>query len=157
MDSPDTTNISDLPIAPTPPTNSEESIRNLQLSTQTIHQDNGTVIQSLQEEKKVRFEEDLQRKDPPQPLTQDISKSPQFVLTMEHKVVLLAVFFFFVFQDPKFRKYMLNILVQIFGAFLKTETGNLTKIGMFVYSLLYGLVLWCCVTFIDLASFHLAF
>ena len=103
------------------------------------------------------FEEDLQRKKPPQPLTQDISNSPQFVLTMEHKVVLLAVFFFFVFHDPKFRKYMLNILVQIFGAFLKTETGNLTKIGMFVYSLLYGLVLWCCVTFIDLASFHLAF
>ena len=152
---PDTTNISDLPIVHTQPTNNDEMIRNLQQSTEMLQQDKEAVIHSLQQEKKVRFEDTMNGPELPLPSTKD--EPAQFVLSLEHKIIVLAVFFFFVFSDPKFRKYILNILVQIFGNFLKTETGNLTKIGMFVYSIFYGLCLLVCVSFIDFTSFHLAF
>ncbi len=152
----DTTNISDLPIVRNPPTNNDEMIRNLQQSTESLQRDKESVLQSLQEEKKVRFTEETLSPALPIPETNE-NNSMQFVLSIEHKLIVLSVFFFFIFSDPKFRKYILNILVQIFGNFLKTETGNLTKIGMFVYSLFYGLCLLTCVTLIDLSSFHLAF
>ena len=144
----DTTSISELPIVSNTPSTNDEVLRNLPLSTESIQKDPSALIESLHGEKRVHFNDE----------SVDIpEKSYQFVFKLEHKLIILAVFFFFVFSDSKFRKYILNILVQIFGAYLKTETGNLTKIGMFVYSLFYGLVLLVCVTFIDFTSFHLAF
>ena len=151
--SPDTTNISELPIVSNQSTNNDEIIRNLPLSTESVQNDPNVLMHDLHEEKKVRFSEDHSIHPP------EKKKVPSYTFSfkLEHKVIILSMFFFFVFSDPKFRKYILNILVQIFGNFLKTETGNLTKIGMFVYSLFYGLVLLLCVSFIDLTSFHLAF
>ena len=84
-------------------------------------------------------------------------KSESFVLSLEHKIIILSTFFFFVFMDTQFKKYILNILVQIFGSFLKSEHGHMTKMGMFVYSLFYGSILLTIVTCIDITSFHLAF
>ena len=146
----DTTSISELPIVTNTPSTNDEVLRNLPLSTESIQKDPSALIESLHEEKRVRFSDETLSTD-----TQE--QSYQFVFKLEHKLIILAVFFFFVFSDPKFRKYILNILVQIFGTYLKTETGNLTKIGMFVYSIFYGLILLLCVTFIDFTSFHLAF
>ena len=87
-------------------------IRNLQQSTEMLQQDKEAVIHSLQQEKKVRFEDTMNGPELPLPSTKD--EPAQFVLSLEHKIIVLAVFFFFVFSDPKFRKYILNILVQIF-------------------------------------------
>lgn len=148
----DTTNISELPIMQPPITNNKEEIlQNTSLSTEQRQLDNNIVAPQKQktasekpEKKKVTF------KEPPK-------KGESFVLTLEHKIIILATFFFFVFMDTQFKKYILNILVQVFGSFLKSEHGNMTKIGMFVYSLFYGSLLLGIVTCIDITSFHLAF
>ncbi len=152
---PDTTNISDLPIMPTQQTSNDETMQNMPLSTGTIQQDSETIIEKELQEKRVRFSENMEEESsyhaPP------MEKSYEWILSLEHKIILLATFAFFVFMDPKFKKYILNILVQIFGSFLRTETGLMSKLGMFVYALFYGLLLFVCVSFIDFTSFHLAF
>ncbi len=154
---PDTTNISDLPVIPTHQTSNEESIQNMSLSTEAIQQDNETVIERELQEKRVRFSENMVSNDEHPSNAIIPEKTYDWVLTLEHKIILLATFAFFVFMDPKFKKYILNILVQVFGSFLKTETGLMSKLGMFVYALFYGLLLLTCVSFIDFTSFHLAF
>ena len=148
----DTTNISDLPIMQPPITkNKEEVLQNTPLSTQQHQLDNRVVAPQKQEtlskkseKKKVTFKEPSK-------------KAESFVLSLEHKIIILSTFFFFVFMDTQFKKYILNILVQIFGSFLKSEHGHMTKMGMFVYSLFYGSILLTIVTCIDITSFHLAF
>ena len=153
---PDTTNISDLPIIPSQPVSNDETIQNMNLSTDSVGQDPRTIIEKELQQKRVRFQEDHGHQEDSS-TTEIETPSYKWILTLEHKIVLLAVFFFFVFMDPKFKKYLLNILVQIFGVFLKNEAGNMSKIGMFVYSLFYGFILLACVSLIDLTSFHLAF
>jgi hypothetical protein len=74
-----------------------------------------------------------------------------------HKFIILATILFFIFMDKKFNKYILNILIQIFGTFLKTEHGNPSKLGYVFYSIFYGLILLAILTFIDVSSIHLAF
>ena len=148
----DTTNISDLPIMQPPITNNkEEVLQNTTLSTQQHQLDNRVVAPQKQEtlnqkpeKKKVTFKEPSK-------------KAESFVLSLEHKIIILSTFFFFVFMDTQFKKYILNILVQIFGSFLKSEHGHMTKMGMFVYSLFYGSILLTIVTCIDITSFHLEF
>ena len=89
----DTTNISDLPIVRNPPTNNDEMIRNLQQSTESLQRDKESVLQSLQEEKKVRFTEETLSPALPIPETNE-NNSMQFVLSIEHKLIVLSVFFF---------------------------------------------------------------
>ena len=67
-----------------------------------------------------------------------------------HKTIIL-----FVFQDSKVRNYVMNILCQIFGKFLKTELGNISKIGMFFYSLFYGMTIFIIVKVVDVKKFNL--
>ena len=153
----DTTNICDLPVVSTQPMNGEEGMRQIPLSTQSIQQDPNIVKEH--QGKKVRFNDEsinskMTHKNEPY---KQIQNNNNFTVLLEHKIIILATFFFFVFSDSKFRKYILNILVQIFGTYLKTDTGHLSKIGMFVYSLFYGLLLLICVTVVDFTSFHLAF
>jgi hypothetical protein len=154
----DTTNISDLPINTNmPPNEQNEQIENMRLNTLPITNDKEIVKNDFIQEKKVRFEDNmnpsLEKTD------QGNSKQNDFVFEfkLEYKIIILATFFFFIFMDNKFKKYILNILVQIFGSYLKTELGNMTKLGLFVYSLCFGLLLTGIVSFIDFSSFHLAF
>lgn len=147
----DTTNISDLPIQAPPITqNNDEVIQNMNLSTQSRQLDDVVMKQDTKHQsetpskKRGTFEEPVDKKE-------------TFVLSLEHKVIILATFFFFVFMDSQFKKYILNVLVQIFGSYLKSEHGNMSKLGMFVYSLLYGCIIWAVTTCVDIASFHLAF
>ena len=153
----DTTNISELPIVQTNSgTNNDEMMQNIQLSTEKRQHDVDSIVEKAVDEKRVRFQEqfDSSVNERVAPVTE---KSSSFTLQIEHKVIVLATFFFFVFMDTKFKKYILNILVQIFGNMLKTEMNQMTKIGMFVYSLFYASLLMTCVSLIDLTSFHLAF
>ena len=152
----DTTNISDLPINNSLPTVSkEEHVENMKLNTVSITNDKQVVNQDFIQEKKVRFEDELNKEK--NVVVSENKPSPIFVFKLEYKIIILATFFFFVFMDNKFKKYILNILVQIFGSFLKTEVGNMNKLGMLFYSLTYALVLIAIVSFIDFSSFHLAF
>ena len=148
----DTTNIQDLPIHPGPVTNNnDEVIQNLNLTTQQRQLDDHAISNNEEaqyEKKHVSFGSN----------TIDGEETQQNCeVTIELKISLLATFFFFVFMDSQFKRYILNICVQIFGSYLKTETNQMSKLGMFVYSLCYGLLLWSIVSFIDLTSFHLAF
>ena len=59
-------------------------------------------------------------------------------------------------MDPKIKKYLLNILVQVFGSFLKNEHNNMSQIGMLFYTLFYGLIMTIIVKTVDISSFHLA-
>ena len=58
--------------------------------------------------------------------------------------------------DPKVKKYLMNILVQIFGSFVKTEHGNFTQIGILIYALFFGSTLLSIVKTVDISSFHLS-
>lgn len=151
----DTTNISDLPIVPNNNVkNNDEVIQNLNLTTAQRQQDLQSVTEKVLEEKRVRFTDETTNE------YQEANKSSKnigFTLRLEHKVIILATFFFFVFMDVKFKKYILNIMVPIFGNYLKTETNQMNLIGMFMYSLFYASVLLGCVSLIDLTSFHFAF
>ena len=148
----DTTNIQDLPIHPGPVTNNnDEVIQNLNLTTQQRQLDDHAISNNEEaqyEKKHVSFGSNTIHGEETQ---------KNFELTIELKIIVLATFFFFVFMDSQFKRYILNICVQIFGSYLKTETNQMSKLGMFVYSLCYGLLLWSIVSFIDLNSFHLAF
>ena len=89
----DTTNISDLPIMQPPITNNkEEVLQNTTLSTQQHQLDNRVVAPQKQEtlnqkpeKKKVTFKEPSK-------------KAESFVLSLEHKIIILSTFFFFVFS-----------------------------------------------------------
>ena len=148
----DTTNIQDLPIHPGPVTNNnDEVIQNLNLTTQQRQLDDNALANNEEahyEKKHVTFGSNT---------IHDEETTKKFELTIELKIIILATFFFFVFMDAQFKRYILNICVQIFGSYLKTESNQMSKLGMFVYSLCYGLLLWGIVSFIDLTSFHLAF
>lgn len=153
------TSISELPIQQnTPPVSGDEQVANIGVTTvravmdrQVVNQ-HETIENPTPQEKKVRFEDSVNNEKKRQKKNNEF-----FVLKLEHKIVILATFLFFVFFDKKFQKYILNILVQIFGEFLKTEHGNMTKIGMFFYSIFFGSLLTAIITLVDLSSFHLAF
>lgn len=158
----DTTSINDLPINPNnvAPTNNNDVIDQLNVTTNNIVNDKNVIYDNLTQEKKVRFNDELVT---PEFVNKNLqenknkSEHEKFVFNNEHKVIIISVFLFFIFFDSKFKKYILNILVQIFGNFLKNETGSISTIGTFFYALTYGLVLYTCVSFIDLSSFYLSF
>ena len=151
----DTTNISDLPIIPNnPPNNSEELMENMNLNKNNVMIDNKVLQPKELNKKNVTFNENVQY-DTQQKLKQNKTIQQGFHFKIEYKVIIFATFLFFIFNDIKFRKYILNILVQIFGSFLKTETNQMTLLGMLFYSIFYGLILLLLVTFIDLTSLQL--
>ena len=158
----DTTSINELPINPSNnvPSNNNDVIDNINLTTNNIVNDKNVIYDNLVQEKKVRFDDELIKPEfVNKNLEENKNKSQQetFVFKNEHKVIVLSIFVFFIFFDNKFKKYILNILVQIFGNFLKNETGSISTIGTFFYALTYGLVLYTCVSFIDISSFYLSF
>ena len=138
-----TTNINELPIDTNPPDNRDlpEQQINSSMSRMidpSIKIDDGP--------KRVRFQEN--------PI---INKSKRFELKDTHKVIILSMILFLLFSDNKVKNYIMNILEVIFGKFLKSHTGTNTKIGLAFYSVVYGLSLFLCITFIDISSIKMAF
>ena len=157
----DTTSINELPIVHNNPASSnDEQIEQGQTSTANIMIDKESVP-NMKEQKHVRFDENLVQES--KTLDNDNSnmiesiKNNQYEFDNQTKLSILAALIFFLMMDPKIKKYILNILVQIFGSFLKTEHGNMTQIGIFVYSLFYFCLLMLIHKSIDISSFHLAF
>ena len=157
----DTTNISELPISKNmnQGIDHEEALNQAELHADNIMMDEHSVIHK-KNDKTVRFSEDVDYDDTPMVTPNDINrekiKSQNYDLRLETKIIFLASLTFFVMMDNKVKKYFLNILVQIFGTFLKTEHGGMTQLGMFVYTLLYGLILYVSVSTIDLGAMKFA-
>lgn len=74
-----------------------------------------------------------------------------------HKVIILATIYFMLFTDIKVRSYIINILVVIFGDFLRTPGGGTSKMGWIFYSLVFGLSLFITVSVIDISAYSLPF
>lgn len=150
----DTTSINELPIINSmPPNNANEEMEKINLTTERnmIDRESLNVVQE-NTQKKVRFEDE----EPKQQIKETIVPEKSYELTIQFKIIILATLLFFFFIDPKIKKYLLNILVQVFGGFLKNEHNNMSQIGIVVYSLFYGLIMTIIVKSVDISSFHLA-
>ena len=58
-------------------------------------------------------------------------------------------------MDTKVKKYLLNILVQIFGYYLINAHSNMTQLGLLAYTC-FGLILYTSVKTIDLGAMKFA-
>lgn len=148
-----TTNISELPIKTSLPNKSQDEMSNqVDIRESKITMDPG--IHSETSQKNVRFSDQEPSKDPE--ISPSGSSSNSMGIANETKLILLASVIFFIFIDTKFKKYIVNILTQIFGSFLKTETGGTSKIGNVFYAMTFGLVLYVFTRFVDITSLQLA-
>ena len=153
MDS-DTTSINELPmITSMPPNNANEEMEKINLTTERnmIDRESLNIVQE-NTKKRVHFEDE----NPKFEENDNILPEKNYELSIQFKVIILATLLFFFFIDPKIKKYLLNILVQVFGGFLKNEHNNMSQIGIVVYSLFYGLIMTVIVKSVDISSFHLA-
>ena len=67
-----------------------------------------------------------------------------------NKVIILATLFFLLFSDGKVRSYIMSVLIVMFGNTLKTSSGGMSKIGLILYSSVYGLSLVVIIYLIDI-------
>ncbi len=141
------TNIMDLPIDNNIPDNYDLPEKNINY-THRATDDSIKIPIETSKEKQVRFA----------PNTKDIIPTqPTDSLKDIHKVIILSTIFFLLFSDTKVKSYLINILVVIFGDFLRTSGGGTTKVGLVFYSVLYGITLFIITTFIDLSALKFAF
>lgn len=152
------TSISELPIDQTQPSTSNMEMpesRQGSNSTQQHQIDVQLVPEQIprSELKNVQIRED-KNKIHTIDTTKKVAKTE--IIGEKEKIIILATVMFFVFQDSKFKNYVLNILCQIFGTFLKTGMGNISKIGVVFYSLVFGLLLFIITKIVDVNSFNLS-
>jgi hypothetical protein len=142
-----TTNINELPVESTPPENRNLPEGQLNSSVNRMIDPNSNL---RHEDKHVRFQE------APQNQYQNTNLNKRFEIKDTHKVIILASILFLLFSDPKVKSYVMNILEVIFGKFLKSPTGGTSKIGLAFYASVFGMILFICVSFIDLSAIKLA-
>jgi len=152
-----TTNISDLPIkSNTPPIDSNEIEDKIALSQDKLMMDQNIVHHK--EEKRVSFSDDSNDEiEEEKPKVKKKVTGGMFVVSDEIKLITLASLLFFIFIDNQFKKYIINILTQIFGNFLKTEMGGTSKVGNLFYALTFGLVLHLFTVFVDYTALQFDF
>ena len=144
-----TTNINDLPID----TNAPNTYDLPESQIRTNREIDENVL--IPETKKVRFEDPRPRQNGT--TASSSSSSSYYELKEKHKVIILAILFFVIFSDIKVKNYLVSILVVIFGDFIRVTGGGISKVGLLLYSLLYGLTLLITVSLIDLSAIKLAF
>jgi hypothetical protein len=133
-----TTNINDLPIDSNPPSHTQLPEENIQMQAHRMDEQ-VSIYPERPQRKQVRFEEDA-------PVVKDT-----------HKVILLAMLFFLLFSDLKVKAYILNILAVIFGDHFRDPVGGISKVGLLVYSMVFGLALFTIVSVVDLSAVQLPF
>jgi hypothetical protein len=136
-----TTNINDLPIDKNPPEDRDLPESELNMNRNRMIEDTQTQIQPT---KRVHFEENK------------IIKTQLYEIKESHKIIILASLFFLLFSDLKVKSYVMNIFIVILGNSLKTTSGGISKIGLVVYSLVYGISLFLLVNLIDSATAQFA-
>jgi hypothetical protein len=120
-----TTNINELPIDPNPPENRD-------LPENIVHNLDRTIDVP---EKHVTFNKE--------DTTIDHNETNSlYEITDVNKVMILATLFFLLFSDGKVRSYIMSLLIIIFGNTLKSASGGMSKIGLIMYSSVYGLSLF---------------
>jgi hypothetical protein len=132
-----TTNINDLPIDSNPPSHTQLP-EQIQMQAHRMDE-NVPIYPERPQRKQVRFE-------PETPAVKDT-----------HKVILLAMLFFILFSDIKVKAYILNILAVVFGDHFRDPIGGISKVGLIVYSMVFGLALFACVSVVDLSAVQLPF
>ena len=157
----DSTNINELPIMKemNQDGNYEEKMNQNTISSQNIMIDPESVVEH-KVAKNVRFNNTIDFDDTPKVNKIDIQRkkieAQNFDMKIETKIVFLASVIFFIMMDKKVKKYFLNILIQIFGSFLRTEHGTMTQLGLLAYTLLFCLILYTSVKTIDLGAMKFA-
>jgi hypothetical protein len=132
-----TTNINDLPIDSNPPSHTQLP-EQIQMQAHRMDE-NVPIYPERPQRKQVRFE-------PDPPAVKDT-----------HKVILLAMLFFILFSDIKVKAYILNILAVVFGDHFRDPIGGISKVGLIVYSMVFGLALFASVSAVDLSAVQLPF
>lgn len=150
-----TTQISELPIKPNIP-HIEQSERSEQIDIResSLSMDSGIHNNNQVPAKKVHFSKSDDDKVIEEDFTSNMSKPD---VSYELKLILLASIIFFIFIDIKFKKYIIDILVQIFGSFLKNETGGTSKTGNIFYAITFGLTVYIFTRFVDMTSLQFSF
>lgn len=152
MDS--TTKISELPIKTNiPHIDQSERSEQIDIRESSLSMDPG-IHNNQVAPKKVHFSKSADDKVIEEEFTSKMSKPD---VSYELKIIFLASVIFFIFIDNKFKRYIIDILVQIFGSFLKNETGGTSKIGNIFYAMTFGLLLYIFTRFVDIASLQLSF
>ena len=131
-----TTNINDLPVDSNPPEDRDLPESELSMNRNRNIEEPAT--------KRVQFEE------------KKIIKTQLYEINECHKIIILASLFFLLFSDLKVKSYILNILIVILGNSLKSASGGISKIGLVVYSVVYGISLFLLVNLIDSATARFA-
>jgi len=156
----DTTNIDELPIQNNIPVNNDntEIIEKMPITSNNITLDSKIQINEPSK-KQVKFEENIQEyiDETPKKIKNKKNNNNNLDLTIEYKIIFLSTVLFFIFIDKKFKVYIINILAQIFGSYLKNDMGNVSNIGIVFYTLFYGIILFGCVKIIDISSINLSF
>ena len=130
-----TTTISDLPIDNNPTTN--EMPCNLPISTENITLD--TSVQQLNDKRVTINEKENSYK----------TYSSHYKLNNIYKLIIISTLVFIIFNQPKLKTYIIDILTAIFGNILKEPTGHLSKQGLIIYSFCFGFILYICSHFLD--------
>jgi hypothetical protein len=128
-----TTNINELPMDPNPPDNRD-------LPENLVHNLDRTIEVP---EKHVTF-------DPKPPTINNKTTTTLYEISDVNKVIILATLFFLLFSDGKVRSYIMSILVVIFGNTLKSASGGMSKIGLVMYSSVFGLALVVVIYLVDI-------
>ena len=128
-----TTNINELPIDPNPPENRDLPENLVQNLDRTIEVP----------EKHVTF-------DTKPPTINNKTTTTLYEISDVNKVIILATLFFLLFSDGKVRSYIMSVLIVMFGNTLKTASGGMSKMGLILYSSVYGLSLVVIIYLIDI-------
>ena len=128
-----TTNINELPIDPNPPENRD-------LPENLVHNLDRTIEVP---EKHVTF-------DQKPPTINNKTTTTLYEISDVNKVIILATLFFLLFSDGKVRSYIMSVLIVMFGNTLKTASGGMSKMGLILYSSVYGLSLVVIIYLIDI-------
>jgi hypothetical protein len=135
---PHTTNISELPIDRVP-INEELPEQEMNSHHSNEHIMDATI--PIQQQKQVHFNNEIQQHD----------TTTKMNITITHKIIILATLLFIIFNETYIKNYIMNILVVIFGKYLKENSG-VSKSGIIFYGLTYGLVLYIVTLVIDIES-----
>ena len=133
-----TTNINDLPVDSNPPSHTQLPEEHMQMQAHRMDE-HVSIYPERPQQKHVRFEEE---------------SSP---VKDTHKVILLAMLFFVLFSDLKVKAYILNILAVVFGDHFRDPVGGISKVGILVYSIVFGSALFLSISVIDLSAVKLPF
>lgn len=133
-----TTNISELPIDRVP---INEELPEQQMNSPQSNEHIMDTNIPIQQQKRVHFNNEIQQHD----------TTTKMNITITHKIIILATLLFIIFNETYIRNYIMNILVVIFGKYLK-ENDVISKSGIVFYGLTYGLVLYIVTLIIDIES-----